>query len=335
MKNSNPGKKTSVFLGYPGKTNVPRSVLLLVLGIHLWIFLPGCGANERAPGIRHAYITLDTLPDETIADSMYTGFLSLDTLYKYYDTLQIQGEVYFIYQGDLIMKASVFQRRLMNEILSSNLEQVQRKLHKTQQDLVIRYEQATNDTIRWKKFPIRFAIRRSSFGTMNAQYVAVKENLLKAMNDWSAVCGVRFQYVADADNSSSLETFNLDFTVEFLNPGRPVREVATAFFPNDSPSMRVLRVLPLYWTTGKDRVGIFRHELGHILGFVHEHAAYVNLAPLECRQYYPESVLPSRPVVSTYDSMSVMHYFCGGAGTQELGFSKNDSLGFIKIYGKN
>lgn len=295
---------------------------------------PGC---QSKPSLKQdqAEISLDTLYETFLQDSIYTPLISLDTLYKYYDTLHLERDIYFFYQGDLLMDATTFQRRLSEEIMRSHLEQQQVKFFKPKQDVFIGYDEATNDTVKWDKFPIRFCIRKSSFSSVPSGYEALRSNLLQAMANWSGVCNVKFDYVEAADIAANHRPFNLDFIVQMENPGRPVWEAAAAFFPNTPPALRVLRIMPLYWSTPKDKVGILRHEIGHILGFLHEHAARVDLAPLECRQYYPETVLPGKPVIVEYDAMSVMHYFCGGAGTMEMSFSKNDSLGFAAIYGKN
>jgi hypothetical protein len=117
------------------------------------------------------------------------------------------------------------------------------------------------------------------------------------------------------------------FTVELVNTGG--RLIAAAFFPNDPPKERRVIIDPVFYSDnlGFNPIGVLRHELGHVLGFRHEHIR--SGAPAVC---------PNEPLVNTinltdYDPSSVMHYFCGGVGDKELRITDIDRQGSQLLYG--
>ena len=68
---------------------------------------------------------------------------------------------------------------------------------------------------------------------------------------------------------------------------------------------------------------MFRHEIGHILGYRHEHIR-------------PEAgcwgETGAWKQLTTYDAYSVMHYYCGNGGTISLTLSPNDKAGHALKY---
>jgi hypothetical protein len=77
-----------------------------------------------------------------------------------------------------------------------------------------------------------------------------------------------------------------------------------------------------------NRVGVLRHELGHVLGFRHEHIR--SGAPAECPG--DDEAVKLFPF-GEYDPRSVMHYFCGPVGNPDLRFSAGDRKGAQQLYG--
>ena len=103
--------------------------------------------------------------------------------------------------------------------------------------------------------------------------------------------------------------------------------IAAAFFPNNPKDRRQLIVDPSYYTTTFDSVGVFRHELGHVLGFRHEHIR--SEAPPTC----PNEPLFDAKNLGKYDPQSVMHYFCGQVGSTTLRITDLDRTGSQQVYG--
>lgn len=118
----------------------------------------------------------------------------------------------------------------------------------------------------------------------------------------------------------------LTFVVKGLNTND--KFIASAFFPNTPIKKRLLFVDPKYFTTTYNQIDAFRHEIGHILGFKHEHLR--KGAPLACKS---ECLSNVKPFGGDYDLKSVIHYFCGQKGTIQLAITEIDRKGSQEIYG--
>ncbi|HEX6741622.1 MAG TPA: matrixin family metalloprotease [Sphingomicrobium sp.] len=178
--------------------------------------------------------------------------------------------------------------------------------------------------IRWKPGTVlSYRVVRSTFDP--AEYQLVVANLKAATEAWEKTCGVNFQHVADKDGEDGTGQNGCLFVAYKFDAGGSV--IASSFFPSDPPDRRHLLIDPSYFTTGFDKVGVFRHELGHILGFRHEHIR--NEAPPVC----PNEPLWDVQVLGQYDPHSVMHYFCGGVGSHDLQITELDRKGARMVYG--
>lgn len=171
---------------------------------------------------------------------------------------------------------------------------------------------------------ISYRVVRASFPSPQ-QYQMVVDNLQAATEAWERTCGVNFQHNAQLDAAEGTGPNGCIFSAYLFEAGGTV--IASSFFPTDPPERRHLLVDPSYFTTGFDKVGVFRHELGHILGFRHEHIR--NEAPPVC----PNEPMWDTQVLSQYDPHSVMHYFCGGVGSHDLQITDLDRKGARMVYG--
>ncbi|AGC41880.1 putative lipoprotein [Myxococcus stipitatus DSM 14675] len=133
----------------------------------------------------------------------------------------------------------------------------------------------------------------NTFGVNKAAVVAAMNT---ATADWEATANVDFIHNPAFDASCTASQTGVLFDVRPVNSGG--QYLARAFFPNAPRSSRnvLLDNVVFGGTSVWTLEGTLRHELGHVLGFVHEHdrcpgGAGTNMRPL-----------------SVYDSASVMHY---------------------------
>jgi hypothetical protein len=174
--------------------------------------------------------------------------------------------------------------------------------------------------VRWKLgLELTYSIIQTTFG--QTEYATVRTNMKQATADWEQTCGVKFRDRSDEEETGA----NALFTVEPVDTGG--KFIAAAFFPNEPAERRHLVIDPSYFTTSFNKVGVLRHELGHVLGFRHEHISPD--APAIC----PKEDLENTIDLSKYDPKSVMHYFCGGVGSPDLAITEKDLEASQRLYG--
>ena len=181
--------------------------------------------------------------------------------------------------------------------------------------------------VRWKPgLVLTYNVLRSTFAN-DEQYQTVVDSMEVATSGWEATCGIRFQHLSDLDGGVPAGGQKPLFQVKGVNALGQF--IAMAFFPDEPLSRREVVIDPSFFSPnlGFDRAGVLRHELGHVLGFRHEHIR--SEAPAIC----PDEPLGNTINLGDYDPRSVMHYFCGNVGSRDLEITDLDREGAQRVYG--
>ncbi len=205
------------------------------------------------------------------------------------------------------------------------VETMERELHgigRLEEPLAV-YRSGGRD-IKWSASQARnltYCITRSSFTT--SQYNAVVSAMNSAAGAWEGTANVNFIHSSSRDSSCSRSTTAVVFNVRRVTTSQ---YLARAFWPNTSRSGReVLIATSAFgnispWTLA----GILRHELGHTLGFRHEHTRP------EAGVCFEDNAWRA---LTTYDSSSVMHYpQCNGTQGGDLVLTSRDRSGARALY---
>tara|TARA_A100000171_G_scaffold35638_2_gene34186 strand:- start:4349 stop:5353 length:1005 start_codon:yes stop_codon:yes gene_type:complete len=248
----------------------------------------------------------------TMSDNKNLFYPNWNDFLGFYDTVHLRGEMYFVIQGDMLLtKEDIAQYHLKSLILEQEV------FEGRAQKLV--GEIRDGDTVKINNpRDLSYAIRKMSF--TDEEYILVKENMAQAVRDWQAVCNIKFFHKSEVD--TKLDEFSnpreVTFVIEKVNVSGNF--IASSFFPYYEKNRRFISVDNSYFSTDYDQVGVFRHEIGHILGFLHEHS-HLDAHP-DCFERTPVNTIP----LGGYDSESVMHYFCpvGNAGSVELLITETD-----------
>jgi hypothetical protein len=166
----------------------------------------------------------------------------------------------------------------------------------------------------------------NTFGANKQQVV----DAMKTASDsgWEKLADVNFVYVPAEDANCTAANTNVLFDVNPVNANG--QYLMRSFFPDSPRDERNVLIDNTAFqpggTGGVPFANIVAHELGHTLGFRHEHIRPEANATdsLEDNQYRP---------LTTYDSASVMHYpQCNGTSTT-LAFTARDQQGVVALYG--
>ena len=236
----------------------------------------------------------------------------------------IDDVVYYVVEGDLRLDEG--------ELLTYAFDLAERERTRAgesreEREPLVGIVDAEGRIVRWKKgLVLTYNVLKRSFAS-DAQYQTVVQAMQVATADWQAACGVNFQHLSHLDDGAVAGGEAPLFRVRQVNAGG--RFIAMAFFPDAVPARREVIIDPSFFspTLGFDRAGVLRHELGHVLGFRHEHIR--SEAPAIC----PDEPLGNTINLSDYDPRSVMHYFCGGVGMRTLEITDVDRTAARNLYG--
>jgi hypothetical protein len=248
-------------------------------------------------------------------------------------TIEIDGELYYIAEGDIPFDEDQLRLYAMQRYaLRKELEFRAERHSLGMGDVGAAQAGLTGilvngKIVRWQEGTVlSYCVLQNTFGS-TTEYETARGSMEAATREWEETCGVTFEHLVQHDRSPTTQVPEVLFTVRKIDSGG--RFIAAAFFPNDPPSRRRVLIDPSFFDPALpfDRVGVLRHELGHVLGFRHEHIR--SGAPPACPQEDTGDTID----LTQYDPRSVMHYFCGGVGSRDLAITDADRKGAQRVYG--
>jgi len=156
-----------------------------------------------------------------------------------------------------------------------------------------------------------------------SRYADVVSAMASGAGLWEAASSkINFVYVPSQDASCSTRNKTVLFSVE---PVQTSQYIARAFFPSTPKRSRNVLIDDSIWTSGSwTPTNIIGHELGHTLGFRHEHTRPESGTCFEDTNWRP---------LTPYDSASIMHYPQCNGSSDDLSMTDSDRAGVAALYG--
>jgi hypothetical protein len=160
----------------------------------------------------------------------------------------------------------------------------------------------------------KFGAAKADVVTATAQGTALWEGASSAID---------YVYVPSQDSNCSTRNKSVVFSIE---PTNTQQYIARAFFPSTGKRNRnvLVNATSLMNSGSWTPSNIMGHELGHTLGFRHEHTRPEAGTCFEDNNWRP---------LTPYDSSSIMHYPQCNGSSDDLSMTSQDRAGAAALYG--
>jgi len=191
---------------------------------------------------------------------------------------------------------------------------------------------------------IRYCVSQASLG---ANYQIIVDEMKLAASEWESVANINFRYVATEDSNCTPANASIDLAVQHHGTvGCAVPPLAnwTGTPPTIMPC-GVPKLLGINYTLAnsagqnpKSSLGVLRHELGHAIGFRHEHAFQIGEEGYGCGEFaqLESADQGGEALIESYDADSVMHYpslECGWGHNHDYILTPKDGRSARALYG--
>ncbi len=155
-----------------------------------------------------------------------------------------------------------------------------------------------------------------------SRYTDVVNAMTSGAGLWEAASAAEYVHVSSQDSNCTTRNKTVVFSVE---PVSTTQYIARAFFPSTPKRSRNVLIDDSIWTSGSwTPTNIIGHELGHTLGFRHEHTRPESGTCFEDNNWRP---------LTPYDSASIMHYPQCNGSSDDLSMTDADRAGAAALYG--